>query len=422
MSELPRGWTSVKIGEACRLVNGRAFKPSDWTSKGLPIVRIQNLNDPRAHFNCFSGHVEEKFVIDSGELLFAWSGTPGTSFGAHIWERGKAALNQHIYRVFFDEERFDKRFLRHAINARLDHLIGVAHGGAGRAHVTKGVFEATEILQPPLAEQRRIVARLESLTARSRRAKEALDAVPALLEELRRSVLDAAFRGDLSAAFREENRDVEPAEVLLRRIRAERRIRWEAKSEAQEPLDPRGLPALPAGWVWAAGRELFSWSRGRVLGKDQVRGGDVPIYGGNGISGRHSEANVQASTIVVGRVGTHCGNVHVTEGAAWVGDNAMFASSVPAGISLEYVGHALRCAKLNEHAGGSGQPFVSRAVLDEVAIPLPPVAEQVVILEKIGEAERRIQRVAQAMGEGVREVAALERAILGKAFRGELVE
>ena len=75
--ELPRGWRTVRVGDACRLVNGRAFKPSDWTEQGRPIVRIQNLNNRRAAFNRFDGTVEPKFLIEDGELLFAWSGTPG---------------------------------------------------------------------------------------------------------------------------------------------------------------------------------------------------------------------------------------------------------------------------------------------------------------------------------------------------------
>jgi Type I restriction modification DNA specificity domain len=99
MSELPKGWTDTTIGAVCHLVNGRAFKPSDWGETGLPIVRIQNLNRPDAKFNYYAGEVRDRFLIEAGDLLFAWSGTPGTSFGAHIWNGPKAILNQHIFNV-----------------------------------------------------------------------------------------------------------------------------------------------------------------------------------------------------------------------------------------------------------------------------------------------------------------------------------
>ena len=63
MTELPAGWCSTRIGELCQLTNGRAFKPSDWSDSGLPIVRIQNLNNEEAPFNRFDGEVVPKFLI-----------------------------------------------------------------------------------------------------------------------------------------------------------------------------------------------------------------------------------------------------------------------------------------------------------------------------------------------------------------------
>src|SRR5580692_5931882 len=92
-------WPTIKIGEALHLINGRAFKPTEWTKSGTPIVRIQNLNNPNAPFNYYQGDLPEKISLKDGDLLFAWSGTPGTSFGAHIWRGGKAWLNQHIFKV-----------------------------------------------------------------------------------------------------------------------------------------------------------------------------------------------------------------------------------------------------------------------------------------------------------------------------------
>lgn len=124
---------------------------------------------------------------------------------------------------------------------------------------------------PPAAEQRRIVAKIEALQERSRRAREALAEVGLLLEQFRQSVLAAAFRGDLTADWRADHRHVEPASALLQRIRAERRRRWEqaelAKYEARgqrppknwqekyqepEPVDDSELPELPEGWCWTS--------------------------------------------------------------------------------------------------------------------------------------------------------------------------
>ena len=202
MSELPDGWVSAQIGSICTLNNGRAFKPLDWGSSGLPIVRIQNLNNPSATFNYFDGEFDAKHHLKGGELLFAWSGTPGTSFGAHVWRGGEAVLNQHIFRVDFDEKLLDKRFLRHAINQTLDHLIDIAHGGVGLRHVTKGKFENTSIRLPPKAEQKRIADKLDSVLARVDACRDRLDRIPALLKRFRQSVLNAATSGELSADWR----------------------------------------------------------------------------------------------------------------------------------------------------------------------------------------------------------------------------
>ena len=88
-------------------------------------------------------------------------------------------------------------------------------------------MKAFHVCLPPLNEQKRIVAKIDALFERSRRAKAALDAIPPLLDKLRQSILAAAFRGDLTADWRAQNPDVEPADKLLERIRAERRRRWE---------------------------------------------------------------------------------------------------------------------------------------------------------------------------------------------------
>ena len=149
------------IGELCKLINGRAFKPSEWTTTGLPIIRIQNLNDTTKEFNYFDGEYSERHEVNDGELLFSWSGTPGTSFGAFFWNRGKAVLNQHIFRVLVEPDRVDKDYFRYAMNSRLDRIINQAHGGVGLKHITKGKLEAVTVPLPPLSEQKRIAGILD---------------------------------------------------------------------------------------------------------------------------------------------------------------------------------------------------------------------------------------------------------------------
>jgi type I restriction enzyme M protein len=154
----------IPIGEVCDLVNGRAFKPEDWEgveSGGLPIIRIQNLNRPDSEHNFYTGEVSERHLVNHGDLLFSWSGSRGTSFGAHIWNGGKAVLNQHIFRVGFDASRATKMYLLHALNKAVTEVEENLHGGVGLVHITKGNLERIQIPLPPLDVQKEIVAEIE---------------------------------------------------------------------------------------------------------------------------------------------------------------------------------------------------------------------------------------------------------------------
>lgn len=155
----------VAIGDLCELFNGRAFKPSEWEPKekgGIPIVRIQNLNDKNAEYHYFSGDNSERCLIEPGELLFSWSGSRGSSFGAHIWKGGKAILNQHIFKVKYDTTRSLKRYLYYALNKAVEEVEQNLHGGVGLVHITKGNLEKIQIPLPPLSVQEDIVAELDS--------------------------------------------------------------------------------------------------------------------------------------------------------------------------------------------------------------------------------------------------------------------
>src|SRR5438094_1136234 len=256
---------TVRVGESLRLVNGRAFKPTEWKKSGLPIVRIQNLNNPDAPFNYYEGQLPEKFLLDDGDLLFAWSGTPGTSFGAHIWRRGRAWLNQHIFKVHFDETQFDKRYLQLAINRNLQEYIRAAHGGAGLAHITKGRFEESSLPCPPLDEQERIVAEIEKQFTRLDAGVASLKQVQTGLKRHRASVLKVACEGRLvpteAELAREENRSYETGEQLLQRILKERRDQWNGKGKYKDPAGPTlsELASLPDGWTWASVEQISSF-------------------------------------------------------------------------------------------------------------------------------------------------------------------
>ena len=153
--------------------------------------------------------------------------------------------------------------------------------------LNRNIVHDSNIALPPVNEQRRIVEKIEALTDRSRKARAALDQIPALLDQFRQSVLAAAFRGDLTADWRAQNPNVEPAEALLERIRVERRKRWEASiklhSESSSKykipfeLDIDKLPDLPDSWAWGSLDQLLFSLRNGLSRKPAEEMPGIPI-------------------------------------------------------------------------------------------------------------------------------------------------
>ena len=184
------------LGDVATYINGRAFKPSDWETCGLPIIRIQNLTNPSAPYNYSSKELEEKYKVQQGDLLFAWS----ASLGAHIWRGHDAWLNQHIFRVV-PSEGINKKYLYYFLLQTTAKLYTKTHG-SGMVHITKGPFMNTPIPVPPLSEQERIVSKIEELFSRLDASVAELQTAKEKLKVYRQAVLKEAFEGKLSETWR----------------------------------------------------------------------------------------------------------------------------------------------------------------------------------------------------------------------------
>ena len=155
--KLPEGWTILKVGNVAEYINGRAFKPEEWEQTGLPIIRIQNLNDPNAYYNRTKNEYEEKYLIKKGDLLFAWA----ASLGTYIWKGEDAWLNQHIFKVIPYPFMY-KKYLYYAFHAMITEFYRKSHG-SGMIHITRKQFEEITLWLPPLTEQYRIVQYLQQV-------------------------------------------------------------------------------------------------------------------------------------------------------------------------------------------------------------------------------------------------------------------
>jgi type I restriction enzyme S subunit len=161
---IPEDWKVRTIGEMFRLVNGCAFKPEDWKQSGTPIIRIQNLNDPYASFNYFQAPVAERNRVEAGDLLFAWSGTIGTSFGARVWSGPSGVLNQHIFKVHMNQQQISLPFSMLVFGRIEEDIAKQAHGfKASFVHVKKSDLVKVSLPLPPLPEQRAIAEALSDV-------------------------------------------------------------------------------------------------------------------------------------------------------------------------------------------------------------------------------------------------------------------
>jgi restriction endonuclease S subunit len=161
--EVDPNWEKVKIGDLCDLYNGKAFKPSDWEKKesgGLPIIRIQNLNNSNMKFNYYTGKTDNQITINNGDLLFSWSGSRGTSFGPHIWNDGKAILNQHIFKVIHKDSIL-RKFFYYMLKIAVTEVGENLHGGVGLVHITKRNLEKIKIPLPSINVQKQIMKKIE---------------------------------------------------------------------------------------------------------------------------------------------------------------------------------------------------------------------------------------------------------------------
>ena len=167
----------AKLGDVATYINGYAFKPSDWSDTGVPIIRIQDLTGNSYQANRYNGEYAKKYEVLPGDVLISWS----ASLGVYVWAGEKAVLNQHIFKVVFDKCPIDKSFFVHQVQEVLSKAESSAHG-ATMKHLTKPVFDALPFYLPSLDEQRRIAAVLDKVSGLIAKRREQLDKLDELVK------------------------------------------------------------------------------------------------------------------------------------------------------------------------------------------------------------------------------------------------
>ena len=137
-----------RLGDIATYINGYAFKPEDRGTEGLPIIRIQDLTGNAYDLGFYDGEYPSRIEINNGDVLISWS----ASLGVYVWDRGKALLNQHIFKVIFDKVDVDKHYFVYAVRYNLKEMENKTHG-ATMKHIVKKDFDNTLVPFPSLEKQ-----------------------------------------------------------------------------------------------------------------------------------------------------------------------------------------------------------------------------------------------------------------------------
>ena len=265
----PKGWSKTNLGSIATYINGRAFKPSEWEASGNPIIRIQNLNKSHAPLNYTTGKFEDKYLVKSGDLLYAWS----ASLGVYIWNGGDAWLNQHIFKVL-PKDGVEKKFLYYLLEKITSELYAKAHG-SGMVHVTKGVFESTVVYLPEPKLQTKVVETLDELFSNIDSGISNLINAREGLKLYKLALLNKAFNGGLTASWREKNKDsLEKADEIINRISIIKNKKIDALAKIE------GVAELPKSWLYIKAGDICDFiTKGTTPAKEDLyeSDGEVPF-------------------------------------------------------------------------------------------------------------------------------------------------
>lgn len=467
-------WQFLRLEELLEEYRGGVWGKETRAGIGFPVLRSTNMRGGILNFSevawCDVSQEQAKIAqLKLGDIIVTKSsGSPHLVGLPALFEEnsdGKTYLfSNFTLRLRPNLHKVVPKFLFYYLSGEkaASDRKGMAQDTTGLRNLKVKEYLSQSIPIPPLDEQRRIVARLEAILDQIRTARTALERIPPLLKTFRQAVLAAAFRGELterSTAARSEP-GYEPASVLLERIRAERRRRWEESLRAKgkdpdkavyvEPSAPdtSTLPELPEGWVWTTLQMIADVRSGVTKGRDlsKFKTIEVPyLRVANVQAGYLDLSEVKQITIKASELEGYklqVNDVLYTEGGDRdkLGRGTVWKGQVDPCIHQNHI----FCARLYvpdlipEWVSMTGQLEYARSYVNSVAsqsvnlasinstnlkampIPLPPVQEQTRIVEKIQQLSQEVERGAGAFSIVSHRLDTLEQATLAKAFQGEL--
>jgi type I restriction enzyme S subunit len=464
--DLPQGWIWTTLGTIAKVNPGIdtstvqdtilvSFVPMAAVEAGTGKMNAavqRQLKDVRHGYTAF----QERDVLfakitpcmENGKSVVAHSLSSGIGFGStefHVL-RILAKMNPYLIYYYISQYSFRK-------DAR-SHMAGTA----GQLRVPTSYLAEVPFPLAPSSEQERIVAAIEQQLSRVDAGVALFRQAQKKLKQYRASVLKSAVEGTLTAEWRAEHPDLEPASELLKRILKERRAKWEEEQRAKgrdpqkmhyvEPAKPdvSGLQGLPEGWCWATLEQISDENRAITYGVvklgDSVPGGIPTLRSSNirhlrldtdeiksispEIANSYKRTFLQGGEILVTVRGTLGGVISVPEKLSGYNisrEVAMIACVLP---SLSrclaiFIASPPMQNWLQRHTKGITYVGINIETLKNVPFSLAPLAEQEQIVSLVEERLSLANALEKAIGNGLKRAERERQSILHQAFTGQLV-
>jgi len=415
LSDLPPGWAEATVADVASAMFdgpfGSALKTSDYTSDGVRVARLENIGHLRFRDELTSYVAQEKFdalvrhTLRAQDVLFSSFVDKQTRVCLVPDALDGRMINKaDCFCVRPDRSACDPSWLAYALAAPASYeTFSGAVRGVTRPRIGLRDLAAFSLGLPPLAEQRRIVAKLDALIARTGRARADLDRVPALASRYKSAVLSAALGGELTkdvAATPFPEATV--GDVLVSTFYGPR--------FAKDAYDPEGIPTLRT-------TDFSEW--GRVVTRDPPR--------------------VHVSEKEMGKWGLVDGDVLVTRTGS-IGKCAVYEAEMGPALPSAYLIRTrfdldrilprfalfVLLSPEGQTQLGSGitavtQPNINAGVIERLRLPLPGMDVQKAVVARVDALFAEIDRLVAEAAAARRLLDRLDQAILAKAFRGELV-
>jgi type I restriction enzyme, S subunit len=438
MAGVPEGWASFRLGDVIWPSTTRAEAPHSPDMSYLGLEHVQSDTNRILSFGTASDVKSTANIFREGDVLYG---------------KLRPYLNKVIvapfsgccsteFLVFPKRDHIESRFLMWFLS-RPQTVQYASHASAG-VQLPRVKFDAMaelEITLPPIAEQRRIVVKLESLLEQVNRAKARLDRVTNIVTRFRQAVLAAAWSGELTRDWRDTESGTEMgADVLVEQL---------LRASPKRVLTLRGdldLPELPSSWRWVSLRFLMSPEEPFCYGVVQpgpedpngvplIRAGDLHDLEnslsslrtiGPEIDRSYARSRVKGGEILITVVGANVGTSALVPENARGSNIARAVAKVPVReVSAEYVLYWLHSTLAYSWMVGDARevarPTLNLEQLETLPVPLTSMSEQQEIVGRV----RRLLELADIIEGRVvansTRTSRLGGAILSKAFSGELV-